>query len=255
MADYDVITVGGGLGGAALAKALAQQGARVLVVERQHAFKDRIRGEWVSPWGGVEIRLVRIRNHILIFCGYREEIFSLRLPTKFQRSLSSIRQCRKWYWRAQRMRARKSGVELKIRAIKAGQPPRAAVQADGVMRELTARLVVCADGSSSAGRTWLGFKCRRGKQRLFGAGVMFDKMRAAGDTSVFALDSPNGRLSALFPQGRGSVRAYLVWPKDQIPRLQGDRDFGRFIARRYPPGCRWNISREPRLTVHWPASI
>jgi flavin-dependent dehydrogenase len=33
--DYDVITVGGGLGGAALAKVLAKHGLRVLVVERE----------------------------------------------------------------------------------------------------------------------------------------------------------------------------------------------------------------------------
>jgi len=33
--DYDVIAVGGGLGGAALAKVLAENGKRVLVVERE----------------------------------------------------------------------------------------------------------------------------------------------------------------------------------------------------------------------------
>ena len=32
---YDIITVGGGLGGAALAKAMAEHGARVLVLERE----------------------------------------------------------------------------------------------------------------------------------------------------------------------------------------------------------------------------
>jgi flavin-dependent dehydrogenase len=42
--DYDVITVGGGLGGAALAKVLAENGVHVLVVERETTFKDRVRG-------------------------------------------------------------------------------------------------------------------------------------------------------------------------------------------------------------------
>jgi flavin-dependent dehydrogenase len=49
--NYDVITVGGGLGGAALAKVIAEHGKRVLVVEREAQFKDRIRGEWIAPWG------------------------------------------------------------------------------------------------------------------------------------------------------------------------------------------------------------
>ena len=46
---YDIITVGGGLGGSALAKAMAKHGARVLVVERERHFKDRVRGEAMHP--------------------------------------------------------------------------------------------------------------------------------------------------------------------------------------------------------------
>lgn len=49
--EYDIITVGGGLGGATLAKVMAENGARVLVLERERQFKDRIRGEGTFPWG------------------------------------------------------------------------------------------------------------------------------------------------------------------------------------------------------------
>jgi|ERR1700736_1334252 flavin-dependent dehydrogenase len=52
--DYDLITVGGGLAGAALAAAMAERGARVLVVEREMKFKDRVRGEVIWPWGVAE---------------------------------------------------------------------------------------------------------------------------------------------------------------------------------------------------------
>ena len=55
--DYDVITVGGGLGGAALASVLARNGLRVLVTERERQFKDRIRGEVMWPWGVAEAAL------------------------------------------------------------------------------------------------------------------------------------------------------------------------------------------------------
>ena len=51
---YDIITVGGGLGGAALARAMAVRGARVLVLEREKQFKDRVRGEFMAPWGVAE---------------------------------------------------------------------------------------------------------------------------------------------------------------------------------------------------------
>ena len=45
MPDYDIITVGGGLGGASIAKAMAERGAPVLIIEREAKFKDRVRGE------------------------------------------------------------------------------------------------------------------------------------------------------------------------------------------------------------------
>ena len=49
--DYDLITIGGGIGGATLAKVMAEAGHRVLVLERDTAFRDRIRGEVLVPWG------------------------------------------------------------------------------------------------------------------------------------------------------------------------------------------------------------
>src|SRR5215469_16479442 len=104
MPDYDVITVGGGLGGAALAKVMAEQGARVLVLEREHQFKDRIRGEFLAPWGGPKCsnsgcmtpywKRVRTPNVFWIRWVLQFATFSPRLLIKFRRSPSIIRQCR-----------------------------------------------------------------------------------------------------------------------------------------------------------------
>src|SRR5271167_3222521 len=57
---FDIITVGGGLGGSALAKVMAEGGARVLVVERETQFRDRVRGEYIEPWGIAEARKLGI---------------------------------------------------------------------------------------------------------------------------------------------------------------------------------------------------
>lgn len=57
---YDIITVGGGLGGASLAKAIAEHGAKVLVLEREKQFKDRVRGEQMASWGAGEARQLGI---------------------------------------------------------------------------------------------------------------------------------------------------------------------------------------------------
>ena len=63
-ADYDIVTVGGGLGGAAVAAVMAKAGARVLVVERETRFQDRIRGEFMEPWGVAETRRLGIYDAI-----------------------------------------------------------------------------------------------------------------------------------------------------------------------------------------------
>jgi menaquinone-9 beta-reductase len=66
---YDIITVGGGLGGSALAKVMAEHGARVLVVERERQFKDRVRGEGMHAWGVPEARALGIYELLRETCG------------------------------------------------------------------------------------------------------------------------------------------------------------------------------------------
>ena len=67
---YDIITVGGGLGGAALAKTMAEHGARVLVLEREKQFKDRVRGEGLVPWGVVETQALGLYELFRTTCAH-----------------------------------------------------------------------------------------------------------------------------------------------------------------------------------------
>jgi 2-polyprenyl-6-methoxyphenol hydroxylase-like FAD-dependent oxidoreductase len=48
---FDVVIVGGGVGGSSLANVLARSGRRVAVIEREPVFRDRVRGEGLHPWG------------------------------------------------------------------------------------------------------------------------------------------------------------------------------------------------------------
>src|SRR4051812_49807605 len=57
---YDLVISGGSLGGAALALAMAGYGARVLVLERETRFGERLRGECLVPWGVAEARSLGI---------------------------------------------------------------------------------------------------------------------------------------------------------------------------------------------------
>ena len=47
----DAIVVGGGIAGSTVAGVLARRGHDVLVLEREAAYKDRVRGENILPWG------------------------------------------------------------------------------------------------------------------------------------------------------------------------------------------------------------
>jgi 2-polyprenyl-6-methoxyphenol hydroxylase-like FAD-dependent oxidoreductase len=239
MPDYDVITVGGGLGGAALGKVLAEKGLRVLVTEREVEFKDRIRGETMAPWGVAEAQKLGLYDRLHQSCAHEQShINVLGQPSRDLRTTTPQRlPSLNFYHPAMQEvvldSARQAGAEVRrgvsVRMVKPGHPPVVTLDEGNTIRELSARMVVCADGKSSMGRTWGGFTPRRGKQRLFGAGVMFEEMRIPDHAGVLVFNPPLQQEALLFPQGAGRVRAYLVYPPETVPRLQGEGDVARFI--------------------------
>ena len=56
MRRCEIVIVGGGIGGAALATALARDGLDVVVLEASEQYEDRVRGESMMPWGVREAR-------------------------------------------------------------------------------------------------------------------------------------------------------------------------------------------------------
>src|SRR5690349_730370 len=76
---YDVVSVGGGLAGAALARALAEAGWNVLVLERETAFRDRVRGEQMHCWGVAEARALDIHELLRENGGHEVRYWSARI--------------------------------------------------------------------------------------------------------------------------------------------------------------------------------
>ena len=52
---YDLVIIGGGIAGSSLACSMAKAGVRVLLLESEIEFRDRVRGEILCPWGVAEI--------------------------------------------------------------------------------------------------------------------------------------------------------------------------------------------------------
>ena len=66
--DYDLIVLGGGIAGSSLAIAMAEAGAKVLLLERETRYRDRVRGEVVVPWGSVEAKALGLYDYLLETC-------------------------------------------------------------------------------------------------------------------------------------------------------------------------------------------
>ena len=77
---YDIAIVGGGLAGSALAKSMAERRFRVIVLEREQEFRDRVRGEQMACWGVAEARELGIYEHLVNgACGQEVRWWETRL--------------------------------------------------------------------------------------------------------------------------------------------------------------------------------
>ena len=63
-----MVTIGGGLAASAVAISLAKHGIKVLVLERETEFRDRVRGEALTPWGVAEAKELGIDGVLLKSC-------------------------------------------------------------------------------------------------------------------------------------------------------------------------------------------
>ncbi len=245
MESYDLVTIGGGLGGAALARSMALAGAKVLVLERTTEFKDRVRGEVLVPWGCEEADKLGLYEMLHESCGHElvwwagvfngAQVLQRDMRTATEQSYPTLTYYHPVMQDLVYESAALSGADLR-RGVKAtgvtlGQKPRVGYTVDGTRCEVEARMVVGADGRSSAVRNWGEFEVKHDEQRRYFAGVLMDNHPAPDDTMTSYFVPDEGLMSWIFPQGNGRVRTYVGFAFDgDIERLSGERDIERFIA-------------------------
>jgi 2-polyprenyl-6-methoxyphenol hydroxylase-like FAD-dependent oxidoreductase len=255
--SWDVIAVGGGLGGAALAKVMAERGARVLVVEKTREFRDRVRGEALVPWGCEEAERLGLLEHLRPLSNpLRWWDFLVRGQRVFRRDIaeaSGSGNCLLSFYHPRMQQtvldaARGAGAEIRrgaaVRTIQPGVAPE--VEMDGGER-LTARLIVIADGRGSMLRRKAGFEPKRDRERRLFGGVYLENVDASVDVLHTALDLQRARVSYIFPQGHGRVRAYVgEHVQNGERRLQGVGHVGPFIAAAHSIGFPEALYREAK---------
>jgi 2-polyprenyl-6-methoxyphenol hydroxylase-like FAD-dependent oxidoreductase len=241
-ADYDIITVGGGLGGAALAKAMAERGYRVLVVEREMQFKDRVRGEQMATWGVEEVHRLGIYDALAGSCANEMKWWDIYVgsmqvthrdfTTTTPQELPNLTFFHPSMQETLLNEAAAAGAEVwrgaRVRGVETRAEPVVLVQRDGEESELSARLVVGADGRNSGVRKWAAFEVQNDPDRLEIAGILFEEMPIPEDTGCIAYNPITLQLALQFPQGKGRVRSYLTGQRESVG-LHGEDAIPRFI--------------------------
>jgi 2-polyprenyl-6-methoxyphenol hydroxylase-like FAD-dependent oxidoreductase len=240
---YDVAIAGGGLGSAALAKNMAEHGAKVLVIEHERQFKDRVRGEVMLPWGYAEVQALGIanclagagRHHLNWIDTYvvsdRVEHRELVPSTKHQLP------CLACYHPAMQesllQAAAAAGATVRrgaaVRQVRSGARPEMVIEEDGRAETIAARLVVGAGGRSCVVRSSAHFPVLRDPEERMIAGVLLENVPAEEDVLQGIYNFSLGQLAIVGPQGGGRARMYLCYHDGTQARLQGPGDLARFV--------------------------
>ncbi|HEX7944701.1 MAG TPA: FAD-dependent monooxygenase [Phenylobacterium sp.] len=247
MSSHDLIIVGGGIGGSALATVMARAGRSVLLLEQSEAYQDRVRGEWIAPWGVDEVKRLGLYDLLLGAGGHhvaRHATFdegrdpvaaeAQALPLSIFRPgvpgplcLGHPKHCQTLFDAAGAAGAQTlRGVRL-IETV-AGPAPRVRYEHDGQEHEATARLLVGADGRTSQVREAARITLHQDTPHHWFAGLLIegaddwpDDLQAIGTEGDFAF--------LAFPQSGGKVRLYGGYALNEARRFKGDDGPRRFL--------------------------
>ncbi len=224
--SYDAIIVGGGLAGSSLADQLAHAGHRVLVLERETQFKDRVRGENMLPWGVAAAKRMGLYDTLLSAGGHEAPtwctyVMGQPTPSRDLRSTTPggdamLNAYHPDMQEAAIARAARSGADVKrgatVLGLDAGpnRNPSVTYEFHGAHHTETARIVVGADGRASQMRVWGGFEVQRNQDLLTIAGMRIEGTGVPEGGAFFCMGP--GCATFWAPQGNKRARTYFVYP-------------------------------------------
>lgn len=247
MAAYDAIIVGGGIGGSALATVLARAGRSVLLLEQSEAYQDRVRGEWIAPWGVVEVQRLGLYDllreagghHVTRHVTYDESLApeaaeARTLPLNIfapgvagPLCLGHPKHCQTLFDAAKAAGAdARRGVV--VSEVGFGATPFVVFEENGQATRATARLVVGADGRTSQVREAAGIELHQDKPHHWFAGLLVDQAEG-WDPELQGIGTEGDFGYLAFPQGEGKVRVYGGYALDQAQRFKGPDGPRRFL--------------------------
>lgn len=235
----EVVIVGAGIAGGAMATVLARAGLEVLLLEKTLEHRDVVRGEWIAPWGVDETRRLGLYelyreaggHHVARHVSYDEDVaataceaaafdlHSIAPDHPGPLCLGHPRMCD-----LLDAAAVDAGVTL-LRGItrlqvEPGAPPTVTFSVDGVEHIVTPRLVVGADGRNGVVARQIGCRFSTDPEHHLFSGMLVEGAEGwRDDTQAIGTEGDVNWL--LFPQGSGRVRAYLGIASAERTRLLG----------------------------------
>jgi 2-polyprenyl-6-methoxyphenol hydroxylase-like FAD-dependent oxidoreductase len=237
--EPDVVIVGAGIAGGALGTVLARTGFEVVLLERENNYPDRVRGEFLAPWGVTELAKLELlqplreagalftRRNIPydeIFGPAEAEARALDLTKMHAEGLGALclghpATCDKF---AQLATMSGASVLRGAGAISVASGSRPIVNCvhDGASLEFRPRLVIGADGRNSSVRKDLGFKVNADEPRNL-LGGMLVKGVPSWPRDMQAIGVEDRFHFLVFPQGDDLLRLYGCYHFADKSRFDG----------------------------------
>jgi 2-polyprenyl-6-methoxyphenol hydroxylase-like FAD-dependent oxidoreductase len=246
--SVDVVVVGGGIAGSALATVLARRGLAVVVLERQTAYRDKVRGEVLSCWGVAEALRLDLEKPLLDAGGHYvnrmvpydevtapEHAAAGAVP--LDRLLPDVpgaldvghpAACE-----ALLQAAAAAGAQV-VRGVgeldvEPGAAPSVRYRHGNSEHTLRCALVVGADGRTSAVRRAIGVELQHSTPRTLGGGMLVDGLDA-WPADRCALGTEGDLHYLMFPRAGGRVRLYLLHDVLQRGRFAGPDRASAFLS-------------------------
>jgi 2-polyprenyl-6-methoxyphenol hydroxylase-like FAD-dependent oxidoreductase len=245
----DVVIVGGGIAGSALAVQLARGGLGVTVLERTTRYEDRVRGETMPPWGYLELVQSDLLDVVLRaegsvatrYVSYGDaltveqaEAGAVDAAAIVPGSSGSVNISHPGACQALLDEAVSLGADV-VRGVSdvrvaPGPQPSVTFRTGESTTTLRPRLVVGADGRSSVVRKQSGVELQRTGIRTFATGVLLEGMDALPATTNVT-GTWEDVYYLFFPRQGGRVRLYLLWDKQNPQRFADESGPERMIER------------------------
>jgi 2-polyprenyl-6-methoxyphenol hydroxylase-like FAD-dependent oxidoreductase len=226
---FDVVVVGGGIAGSALATTLARGGLAVGVLERDLQPVDRVRGEFMAPWGVVELKRLGLLDALVKAGGLftvrtipydenRPGDAALPYALRFSDIVPDVPGClcmgHPAMCSALASEAKNAGVAfltgIEDIDVVPGTPPVIAFSHSGKRVEWKPRLIVGADGRNSRVRQQLGFKTLADPPHHLIGGMLVEGV-SDWQQDIHVIGTEGRVRFFVFPQGGDRARLYLCY--------------------------------------------